>query len=146
MKKCQQCGKIYDNTWKVCMHDNTNLIEFTSEEEIKIKNFLVTTTFTIESKKIKAYLGVVSSVTVLGFGIFKEFFAGFRDVIGGESSSYQKEILSAKNSALNKLINEAISLSANAVIGVKIDFEPISSQQTSFIMVTATGTAVQLEE
>lgn len=146
MKKCQQCGKIYDNTWKICMHDNTSLVEFTSEEEVKIKNFLVSTTFTIEGRKIKAYLGIVSGVAVLGFGILREFLAGVTDTFGGESGSYQKEILSAKNSALNKLINDAVALSANAVVGVKLDFEQISSQGTSFIMVTATGTAVQLEE
>lgn len=72
--------------------------------------------------------------------------SGFTDVLGGRSGSYQKEYLRAKEFALHELKKEADKRHANAVVGIKLDFEAVSSKSTSFIMVTATGTAVIAED
>ncbi|OIO34276.1 MAG: hypothetical protein AUJ70_01490 [Candidatus Omnitrophica bacterium CG1_02_40_15] len=107
---------------------------------------IVTTTDTIQGKTIKSYLGIVNGITVTGFGAVREFLSGFTDTLGGRSGSYEKEYRDAKEIVLNNLKKEALRLSADAVVSIKLDYENISSKGGSFIMVTATGTAVKLED
>lgn len=104
---------------------------------------LVTTTHTIEGKKIKAYHGLVSGEAILGANIFRDFFAGIRDIVGGRSAAYEEELRKAKGIAIQEMEDQARSLGANAVIGVDIDYETIGQ---SMLMVTATGTAVNIME
>lgn len=104
---------------------------------------LVVTTNAIEGKKISRYHGIVSGEAILGANIFKDFFAGIRDVVGGRSASYEKELRKAKDLAINEMIQEATAAGCNAVIGVDLDYETIGSNG-SMLMVSASGTAVTI--
>jgi uncharacterized protein YbjQ (UPF0145 family) len=104
---------------------------------------LVTTTGNIEGRPVQTYLGIVTAEAIIGANIFKDLFAGIRDIIGGRSATYERVIEEAKNNALNELIQKATALGATAIIGVDLDFETIGSGG-SMLMVVATGTAVRL--
>ena len=104
---------------------------------------LVLTTPTIEGKKIVKYLGIVSGEAILGANIFKDIFAGIRDIVGGRSAAYEKELRRAKEIALDEMQEEAKALGCNAVIGVDLDYETIGIGQAGrMLMVSASGTAV----
>ncbi len=106
---------------------------------------LVLTTNTIEGKKISKYYGIVSGEAILGANIFKDIFAGIRDIVGGRSAAYEKELRSAKDIALREMIEAATALGANAVIGVDLDYETIGGGGGNMLMVSASGTAVFVE-
>ena len=107
---------------------------------------LITTTPTIEGKKIVKYLGLVSGQAILGANIFKDFFAGIRDIVGGRSASYEKVLKDAKEMAVNDMIENAKNLGANAVVDVDLDYETISiSRGGNMLMVSASGPAVVYE-
>ncbi len=103
---------------------------------------IVSTTNTIENQPVKEYLGIVTGEAILGANIFKDFFAGVRDVVGGRSAAYEKELIRAREIALQELQQQAAELGADGVIGVDLDYETIG--QGSMLMVTASGTAVKL--
>lgn len=103
---------------------------------------LITTTNTLQNKNIKRYLGVVTGEAILGANIFKDFFAGIRDIVGGRSAAYEKELRRAKEIAMTEMQQEAKRLGANAVIGIDLDYETIGN---SMLMVSASGTAVEVE-
>ncbi|MBN2227551.1 MAG: heavy metal-binding domain-containing protein [candidate division Zixibacteria bacterium] len=106
---------------------------------------LITTTPTIDGKPIKEYKGLVSGEAILGANIFKDFFAGIRDIVGGRSAAYEKELRTAKETAINEMVAEAQRLGANAVVGVDLDYETISAGGGgNMLMVSASGTAVVL--
>jgi uncharacterized protein YbjQ (UPF0145 family) len=104
---------------------------------------LITTTNNIEGKRILKYHGLVTGEAILGANIFKDFFAGIRDIVGGRSSAYEKELRQAKDIALAELEEEARNLGGNAVIAIDLDYETVG--QGSMLMVTASGTAVTIE-
>ena len=103
---------------------------------------LVSTTPTVEGKKIVKYLGIVSGEAIMGANLFKDLFAGIRDIIGGRSSAYEKELRKAKEIAINEMIEEARKLGANAILSVDLDYETVGQ---SMLMVSASGTAVVVE-
>lgn len=105
---------------------------------------LLTTTNNIEGKRITAYYGIVSGETIIGANIFKDFFAGIRDIVGGRSGAYERVLREAKDTAMNEMSEQARSLGANAVIAVDLDYETVGSGG-SMLMVTAAGTAVHYE-
>ena len=105
---------------------------------------LVTTTNTIEGKKITKYLGLVSGEAIIGANILKDLFAGIRDIIGGRSAAYENELRKAKQIAIEEMIEQTKSLGGNAIIGVDLDYETISTNG-SMLMVAASGTAVLVE-
>jgi len=108
---------------------------------------LILTTPTIEGKKIVKYLGLVSGEAILGANIFKDLFAGIRDIVGGRSAAYEKELRSAKQIAIEEMVEETKALGGNAVVGVDLDYETIGIGQTgNMLMVSASGTAVVYEE
>jgi len=86
---------------------------------------LVITTPTIEGKRIVKYLGLVSGQAIMGANIFKDFFAGIRDIVGGRSAAYEKELRKAKDIAIGEMKEEAEALGGNAVVGVDLDYETI---------------------
>ena len=104
---------------------------------------LITTTSVLQDKKIKKYLGVVTGEAILGANIFKDFFASIRDIVGGRSAAYEKELRKAKDIALEEMQTEARRLGGNAVIAVDLDYETVGQ---SMLMVSASGTAVELGE
>ncbi len=106
---------------------------------------LVTTTSTLQDRKVSKYLGLVSGEAILGANIFKDLFAGIRDIIGGRSAAYEQELRKAKEIATTEMLQQAKSLGGNAVIGVDIDYETISPGSGSMLMVAVSGTAVVVE-
>ena len=104
------------------------------------------TTPTIEGKRITRYHGVVTGEAILGANIFKDFFAGIRDIIGGRSAAYEKELRKAREIAFAEMEAQAQSLGANAVVGIDIDYENITmGDSRGMLMVTVSGTAVNVE-
>jgi uncharacterized protein YbjQ (UPF0145 family) len=109
-------------------------------------DILLTTTPTLEGRRVVRYLGIVSGEAILGANIFRDFFAGIRDVIGGRSGAYEGELRKAKAIALDEMALQARELGANAVIGVDLDYETINTGNSGgMLMVTAAGTAVVYE-
>ena len=104
---------------------------------------LVTTTNTVEGRTIAEYRGIVAGEAVMGANIFRDLFASIRDIVGGRSGSYEKELNKARTIAIDEMSEEAATLGANAVIGVDIDYETVGDK-SSMLMVTAAGTAVVL--
>jgi uncharacterized protein YbjQ (UPF0145 family) len=104
---------------------------------------IITTTSTIEGKPVQQYLGVINAQSIIGANIFKDIFAGLRDVFGGRSKTYEKVLEQAKEDALRELTQKAQGLGANAILGVDLDFETIGSGG-SMLMVIATGTAARI--
>jgi uncharacterized protein YbjQ (UPF0145 family) len=105
---------------------------------------IVTTTHSVEGRKIRAYLGLVSGEAILGANLFKDLFAGIRDVVGGRAAAYEKELIRAKEIAIREMQDRAAALGADAVVGVDLDYE-VLGQSGSMLMVSASGTAVKLE-
>ncbi len=105
---------------------------------------ITTTTDGIDGRKIVGYLGIVSGDAVMGTNIFRDMFAGIRDLIGGRSGSYEKELAKAKNLAMEDMMAEAQELGADAVVGIDLDYESIGGKDKSMLMVSVNGTAVKL--
>jgi len=103
---------------------------------------IITTTPTIEGRPVREYLGVVAGEAILGANVFKDFGASIRDVIGGRSAGYEKDLRKARETALAEMQQEAEALGGNAVLGVNIDYETLKG---SMLMVTASGTAAKIE-
>jgi uncharacterized protein YbjQ (UPF0145 family) len=91
---------------------------------------------------VKEYLGVISAETIIGANIFKDLFAGIRDIVGGRSGTYERVLQEAKQTAMKELVDKASAMNANAVIGIDLDFETVGSG--NMLMVIATGTAVRI--
>lgn len=107
---------------------------------------LIVTTPSLEGKKIVKYLGLVSGEAILGANLFKDFFAGIRDIVGGRSAAYEGELRRAKDIAINEMSAQAAELCGNAVVGVDLDYETITiSGAGGMLMVSASGTAVVVE-
>ncbi|WP_193174924.1 heavy metal-binding domain-containing protein [Oricola nitratireducens] len=106
---------------------------------------IVSTTNTIEGRRIVEYKGVVTGEAILGANIFRDFFAGIRDIVGGRSGAYEKSLREARQIALREMEEEAARLGGNSVIGVDLDYENISAGSGSMLMVSASGTAVVIE-
>ena len=104
---------------------------------------LVTTTNTVEGRSVAEYRGIVAGEAVMGANIFRDLFASIRDIVGGRSGAYEKELNNARAIAIEEMSEQAAALGANAVIGVDIDYETVGDK-SSMLMVTAAGTAVVL--
>lgn len=106
---------------------------------------IVSTTPSLEGRKIAKYLGVVSGEAILGANIFKDMFAGIRNIVGGRAAAYESELRNAKAIALGEMEEQAKTLGGNAVVGVDLDYESINVGGSNMLMVSASGTAVVLE-
>jgi uncharacterized protein YbjQ (UPF0145 family) len=110
---------------------------------------LITTTPTIEGKKIVKYHGLVTGEAIMGANIFKDLFASIRDIVGGRSGAYEEELRRAKDIAIEEMLQKAKELGANAVVAVDLDYETINMAGGggggSMLMVSASGTAVKYE-
>ena len=105
---------------------------------------LLSTTPTLEGRKIREYKGVVTGEAILGANVFRDLFASIRDIVGGRSASYEKVLKDARDMALAELAEEARRLGANAVVGIDLDYETIGAG-SSMLMVSASGTAVVVD-
>lgn len=104
---------------------------------------ILTTTASIEGRPVQEYLGVINAQSIIGANMFKDIFAGLRDLIGGRSKTYERVIEEAKEDAMRELTQKAQSMGANAVVGIDLDFETVGASG-SMLMVIATGTAVRV--
>ena len=104
---------------------------------------LLTTTPSVDGQKIQRYLGVVTGEAILGANLFKDLFAGIRDLVGGRSSTYERELQKARDIAMQELTDRAAELGANAVVGIDIDYA-VLGQANGMLMVAVSGTAVVL--
>ena len=105
---------------------------------------LLSTTSLIDGKRIGAYHGLVSGEAILGANIFRDLFAGIRDIVGGRSATSERELTRARDIAMEELKISAAEMGANAVVGVDLDYETVGGQG-SMLMVTVSGTAVVLQ-
>lgn len=102
---------------------------------------ILSTTPTIEGHPVQRYLGIVTGEAILGANIFKDLFAGIRDIVGGRSATYERELGRAREIALQELREKAAQLGANAVVGIDLDYEVLGTN-AGMLMVNASGTAV----
>jgi uncharacterized protein YbjQ (UPF0145 family) len=102
------------------------------------------TTPSIEGRRITRYCGIVTGEAIMGADVFKDLFAGIRDIVGGRSATYEAELRKARTIALDELAQSAADLGANAVVGIDLDYETVGGQG-SMLMVTVSGTAVVVE-
>ena len=103
---------------------------------------LVVTTDSVEGRRIVRHLGIVSGDAIVGANVFRDWFASIRDIVGGRAGGYENALRSAKNAAMDDMIDAAGRLGANAVVGVDLDYESVSD---SMLMVSVNGTAVVIE-
>lgn len=103
---------------------------------------IITTTPSLEGKRIETYCGIVIGEAVMGANIFKDIFASIRDVVGGRSGAYEDELSNARKIAFQELEQEALAMGANAVVGVDVDYEVVG-KGGSMLMVSISGTAVR---
>jgi uncharacterized protein YbjQ (UPF0145 family) len=101
---------------------------------------IVTTTPTVEGRPVRTYHGIVTGEAILGANIFRDLFAGIRDIVGGRSAAYEEELGKARVTALGEMEDRAREMGANAIVGVDLDYEVINNM----LMVSASGTAVTL--
>ncbi len=102
---------------------------------------IVTTTPSVEGRPITSYRGIVTGEAIMGANIFKDLFAGIRDIVGGRSATYERELRRARELAMAEIKQSAAELGANAVVGVDIDYETVGPNG-AMLMVTVSGTAV----
>jgi uncharacterized protein YbjQ (UPF0145 family) len=104
----------------------------------------LTTTPNLEGKRITSYKGIVTGEAIMGANVFKDLFAGIRDVVGGRSATYEAELQRARDIALQELRDRANAVGGNAVVGVDLDYEVLGANN-GMLMVSASGTAVTVE-
>lgn len=103
---------------------------------------IVTTTPSVEGKKIASYLGIVAGEAIMGANVVRDIFASITDIVGGRSGAYENKLIEAREIALGEMSDKARKLGANAIVGVDLDYEVI---REGMLMVTASGTAVKAE-
>ncbi|MBQ5411198.1 MAG: YbjQ family protein [Bacteroidales bacterium] len=104
---------------------------------------ILTTTPTVEGRTIREYKGVVFGEVISGVNFFRDIAASIRDLVGGRSGSYEEELINARSQAMDEMVERAVRLGADAVIGIDIDYE-VLGEKGGMLMVTASGTAVKL--
>lgn len=105
---------------------------------------ILSTTPTIEGRRITGYQGIVTGEAILGANFVRDFLAGIRDMVGGRSAAYEQELENARHIALREMEDKATRLGANAVVGIDLDYEVIGANG-SMLMVAVSGTAVVVE-
>ena len=105
---------------------------------------IVTTTLSVEGRRITEYKGVVFGEVIAGVNFVKDFVAGLSNFFGGRSGTYEEELINARQQALDEMEQRAAQLGADAVVGVDIDYEVLGADN-GMLMVTASGTAVHLD-
>lgn len=105
---------------------------------------LISTTPTLEGRRIREYRGIVTGEAILGANVFRDLFASIRDIVGGRSAAYEKVLRNAREAALAELQEAARELGANAVVGVDLDYEVLGAEN-GMLMVSVSGTAVVVE-
>lgn len=135
---CPECGREVPKEANFCTSCGRDLSEEELSEEVEMA---ITTTDSIEGKKIEKYLGIVSGEAMMGANIVKDFTAGIRNIVGGRSGQYEDEIRQGRMEAFKDMEVRAKEKGADAVVGVSVDYEEMSE---GMLWINATGTAVKL--
>ena len=157
--KCPKCGLLNNDSTALCecgydfetedillrMQKSEELKSDKEDFESKLQALLITTTTSIDGRKVIEYKGIVTAQVFMGVNLFRDIFSGLRDIVGGRSKAMEKEFNKAKELLLRELSIEAVNLGANAVIGLKIDFEDVGKVSGSAFMLLGTGTGVVIE-
>jgi uncharacterized protein YbjQ (UPF0145 family) len=104
---------------------------------------IISTTPVVEGRQVAEYLGLVSGETIMGANLFRDFFAGIRDIVGGRAGSYEKVLRDGREQAIAEMVAEARARGANAIIGVNLNYSALGASD-SMLMVAVSGTAVRL--
>ena len=104
---------------------------------------ILTTTTSVDGRPVRTYLGLVTGEAILGANLFRDLFAGIRDIVGGRSAAYEQELAKARKVALDEMSDKARQLGADAIVGIDLDYEVLGTQN-GMLMVSASGTAVKL--
>jgi uncharacterized protein YbjQ (UPF0145 family) len=104
---------------------------------------IITTTDQVEGRRVIDYLGVVTGEAIIGVNVFRDFFAGIRDIVGGRSGGYQNALRDAREHAMADMQDAAKRLGADAVVGIDLDYE-VLGKENGMLMVSINGTAVRL--
>ena len=148
LKPCENCGKEVPQRYTSKYTPNHWLCQDCRDKETDPKfsealaNLIVTTTPTVEGKKIVQYIDIIIVESIQGVGMFKDFGAGFVDAFGGAATGYQKALDQMKEVALKRLREKAHNLGANAVVGVDLDYGELRG---TMLMLVVNGTAVKVE-
>ena len=156
---CPKCGLLNNDSTALCecgydFETEDILLRTQKSEELKqnkegfenkLQALLITTTTSIDGRKVVEYKGIVTTQVLMGGNLFKDIFSGFRDIVGGRSKAMETEFNKAKELLLRELGDEAVNLRANAIIGLKIDFEDVGKVSGNAFMLLGTGTGVIIE-
>ena len=156
MAKCKECGKTI-NSWEalngqceICFHKEDKTIEEAAfdrrELDTTIDAIMLTTSHTLQGIEVTKYLGVVSAECAYGMNMFKDMFANVRNLVGGRSTAVQDTMRDSRETVMQELKREAHAKGANAVIAVDIDYTQLGAGGNIMVLVSASGTAVIIEE
>ena len=106
---------------------------------------ILSTTPQIEGHTIREYKGIVTGETIIGANMFKDLFAGIRDIVGGRAGAYEKVLAEAKDTSMQEMMQRAQAMGANAIVGIDIDYETVGANG-SMLMVATSGTAVVIRK
>ena len=138
-------GKSEEDIKKAIANKDYESLPASVIEELA-KGVIVTTESHMLDYRVLQRIEVVSAECVFGMNMFKDFFAGVRDIFGGRSASSQKALREARRLCLAELRREALMVGANAVVAVDLDYSEISGDEKSMLFLVATGTAVTVEK
>ena len=148
MAICSQCRSkisIFSNSvGGIC--EKCNFLHSDKEEQLQVISSILLTTETAPNLNITKRIEIVTAECAFGMNIFKDLFAGVRDIVGGRSEAVQKTMRDSRRTALYELKKEAYEVGANAVVGVDLDYVELAGTGSSMVMLVASGTAVVIEE
>lgn len=110
-----------------------------------MKKISISTTNSIEGAEILKYIDIVFSNIVIGTNIISDIGASFTDFFGGTSEIYKGKLDRMRQLAILEIKEKANTIGANAIIGMKIDFDEISGKGKSMFMISLSGTAVKMK-
>lgn len=152
-KQCVLCNTVTFNDREYCLDcaikvekgRENRLSEIEQERATQLEQLLITTTGSVDGRKVVEYKGIVTAQVFMGVNLFRDIFSGLRDIVRGRSKAMEKEFNKAKELLLRELSIEAVNIGANAVIGLKIDFEDVGKVSGNAFMLLGTGTGVIIE-
>jgi len=153
-KACTVCQNDFEDFGHehiaVCMNCNkpspSEQNKIYEEKAKKLKNFPLTTSIQFAKHQVEEELGIVTAECVFGMNIFRDMFAGIRDIVGGRSSASQKVLRDLRNTCLTELKQEAFDMGADGVLAVNLDYQEFSGGGKGMLFLVASGTAVKFKK
>lgn len=142
------CRSCTDHNRKIAAGLDNKTVEeaaYDAKELDTTIDAIMLSTETAPNINITKRIEIVTAECAFGMNIFKDLFAGVRDIVGGRSKAVQQTMRDSRRTALYELKKEAYEVGANAVVGVDLDYVEIGNNG-KMIMLVASGTAVIVEE